>query len=49
MTGSDAKDRRRACAEQGRQRLEALFTDAAGRQSFFSLPMIRTVFGARGQ
>jgi glycosyltransferase involved in cell wall biosynthesis len=49
MAGSDASDRRRACAEQGRQRLDALFTDAAGRRNFFGLPMIRTVLGARDQ
>jgi glycosyltransferase involved in cell wall biosynthesis len=49
MTGSDATDRRRACAEQGRQRLIELFTDAAGRRSFFGLQAIRTILEAQSQ
>jgi glycosyltransferase involved in cell wall biosynthesis len=49
MTGSDAKERRHTCAEQGRQRLEALFTDDAGRRSFFGLSMVRTILEAQCQ
>jgi glycosyltransferase involved in cell wall biosynthesis len=43
MTGNDAEKRRRACAERGRQRLSALFTDTVARQHFFGLPMIRAI------
>ncbi|MDR1647922.1 MAG: glycosyltransferase [Zoogloeaceae bacterium] len=49
MTGDDAGERRRACAERGRQRLDTLFSDDAGRRCFFGLPMIRAILEARGK
>jgi hypothetical protein len=41
---ADAGARARIAAE-GMQRLEARFSDAAARQRFFALPMVRDVLG----
>jgi glycosyltransferase involved in cell wall biosynthesis len=49
MDGSTAGSRLRTCAEQGRQRILTLFTDAAARRNFFALPMVRTIIEAQNQ
>jgi glycosyltransferase involved in cell wall biosynthesis len=49
VVGSDAGNRRRICADRSHQRLNALFTNTAGRQNFFGLPMIRAILETENQ
>jgi glycosyltransferase involved in cell wall biosynthesis len=43
MVGNDAGERRRACAETGRERLDSFFSDETARRRFFDLPMVRAI------